>query len=39
MLLTSKSEACPLVILEARKMGNFIVSTDVGDISQMLKLP
>ena len=37
MLLTSKSEACPLVILEARKMGNFIVSTDVGDISQMLE--
>lgn len=36
-LLSSKSEACPLTILEARKIGSLIISTDVGDVSLMLK--
>lgn len=36
-LLSSKSEACPLTILEARKIGCLIISTKVGDVSLMLR--
>lgn len=37
-VLSSHSEACPLVILEALATGCTIVATDVGDVRAMLRL-
>jgi glycosyltransferase involved in cell wall biosynthesis len=39
LLLTSLSEAFPNVVVEAQVFGLYVVSTDVGDISQMVYDP
>ena len=39
LLLTSISEAFPNVVVEAQVFGLYVVSTDVGDISQMVYDP
>ncbi len=36
-VLPSKSEACPIVLLEAMAMGVHITATDVGDVANMMK--
>jgi glycosyltransferase involved in cell wall biosynthesis len=37
-VVPSRSEACPIVLLEAMKMGCRIVAADVGDVALMTKL-
>ncbi len=37
LLLTSNSEGCPNVVLEALGVGTPVVSADVGDVSAMLR--